>query len=146
MSFIPFVCLFSLTVLIKKLSMDLWVTPNMIHIWSKFFLPVSKSLPSWDRAKSHLHKSINYWNKINLEHFLKYIFWREFHRLNPDIVLDPGILCVLWREFLALAEVCRVRLLVIYFSEKFQTLLLWTSLYCAGFTLHLFSSSKSQRL
>lgn len=27
------ICLFSLTALIKKLSMDLWVTPNMIHIW-----------------------------------------------------------------------------------------------------------------
>lgn len=80
---------------------------NLILIWSKFFLPVLKSLPSWDRAKSHLRKSINYGNKINLEHFLKYIFWREFHRLNPDIVLDPGILCVLWREILALAEVCR---------------------------------------
>lgn len=78
-----------------------------------------------------------------------HVIYSIFLNIYSEEKFTDSIQILFWiQEFCVCCggNLCRVRLLVIYFSEKFQTLLLWTSLYCAGFTLHLFSSSKSQRL
>lgn len=125
---------------------EIYTARDIAHQWVK----QTKTL-----KKRFIHLFLNSWKTViriiifitSTNEFMSFIPF--FLNIYSEEKFTDSIQILFWiQEFCVCCggNLCRVRLLVIYFSEKFQTLLLWTSLYCAGFTLHLFSSSKSQRL
>lgn len=125
---------------------EIYTARDIAHQWVKQTKTLKK------KVYSSIFKFLKNCYKNNYFYYLYqwvHVIYSIFLNIYSEEKFTDSIQILFWiQEFCACCggNLCRVRLLVIYFSEKFQTLLLWTSLYCAGFTLHLFSSSKSQRL
>lgn len=125
---------------------EIYTARDIAHQWVKQTKTLKK------KVYSSIFKFLKNCYKNNYFYYLYqwvHVIYSIFLNIYSEEKFTDSIQILFWiQEFCVCCggNLCRDRLLVIYFSEKFQTLLLWTSLYCAGFTLHLFSSSKSQRL